>query len=77
MKKRNQDLKIGDRVLLLHMEGEDLYDIEGIVTGTKIVPREKGSESGFMYTINWFDEDENLISDLPMSPDVDKWVKID
>jgi hypothetical protein len=77
MKKRNQDLEIGDRVLLLHMEGEDLYDIEGIVTGTKVVPKEKGSESGFMYTINWFDEDENLISDLPMSPDVDKWVKID
>jgi hypothetical protein len=77
MKNLNQKLKEGDRVYLLHMEGEDLYDIEGIVTGTKVVPREKGSESGFMYTINWFDEDENLISDLPMSPDVDKWVKID
>jgi hypothetical protein len=76
MKNLNPVLKIGDRIHLLHMEGERLYDIEGIVTGTKVVPKGNGSESGFMYTVDWYDEDENLIDNLPMSPDIDKWLKI-
>jgi hypothetical protein len=76
MSKLNPVLKNGDRIHLLHMQGESLYDIEGIVTGTKVVPKGIGSESGFMYKVDWYDEDENKIDDLPMSPDIDKWLKI-
>ena len=77
MKKRNQDLKIGDRVLLLHMEGVDLYDIEGIVKEISPIPKFTNEDLGFMYKVEWYDDEGNVISTLSMIPETDKWVKID
>ena len=77
MKKRNQDLEIGDRVLLLHMEGEDLYDIEGVVKEISPIPKFTNEDLGFMYTMEWYNDEGNVISTLSMMPETDKWVKID
>lgn len=77
MKKRNQELKKGDRVLLLHMEGEELYDIEGVVQEISPVPKFSNQDLGFMYVMKWYDDEGNVISTLSMMPETDKWVKID
>ncbi len=77
MKKRNQELKVGDRVLLLHMEGEDLYDIEGVVKDISPIPKFTNEDLGFMYKVEWYDDEGNVISTLSMMPETDKWVKID
>lgn len=74
--KKNAKLKVGDRVLLVHMQGEPLSDIEGVVTEIVEAPKRNIEDSGIMYKMKWFDEDNNQISKLPLLPETDKWLKL-
>jgi len=74
--KKNAELKVGDRVWLIHMQGEPLYDIEGVVTEIVKVPKRDIEDSGIMYKMKWFDKDNDVISKLPLLPQTDKWLKL-
>jgi|LauGreDrversion4_2_1035121.scaffolds.fasta_scaffold504557_1 hypothetical protein len=74
--KKNAELKVGDRVWLIHMQGEPLYDIEGVVTEIVKVPKRDIEDSGIMYKMKWFDKDNDEISKLPLLPQTDKWLKL-
>jgi hypothetical protein len=74
--KKNAELKVGDRVWLIHMQGEPLYDIEGVVTEIVKVPKRDIEDSGIMYKMKWFDKDNDQISKLPLLPQTDKWLKL-
>ena len=74
--KKNAELRVGDRVLLVHMQGESLSDIEGVVTNISQAPKSSIEDSGVMYNMKWFDEDNNQISTLSLIPETDKWLKL-
>jgi hypothetical protein len=74
--KKNAELKVGDRVWLIHMQGEPLYDIEGVVTEIVKVPKRDIEDSGIMYKMKWFDKDNDKILKLPLLPQTDKWLKL-
>jgi hypothetical protein len=74
--KKNAELKVGDRVWLIHMQGEPLYDIEGVVTEIVKVPKRDIEDSGIMYKMKWFDKDNDEFSKLPLLPQTDKWLKL-
>ncbi len=73
-KKQNPKLKEGDRIVLIYMPGED------IDTGTKgkvkkITPQPSfGSEFDYMYDVEWYDEDDKVISTLSLIPQSDTWM---
>ena len=71
---KNPKLKKGDRIVLIYMPGED------IDTGTKgkVIKIGKqpsfGSEFDYMYDVEWYDDDENVISSLSLLPQSDTWM---
>jgi len=73
-KKQNPKLKEGDRIVLIYMPGED------VDTGTKgkvikITPQPSfGSEFDYMYNIEWYDDNEKVISNLSLIPQSDTWM---
>lgn len=73
-KKQNPKLKEGDRIVLIYMPGED------IDTGTKgkVIKIGQqpsfGSEFDYMYDVEWYDDDENVISSLSLIPQSDTWM---
>jgi hypothetical protein len=73
-KKQNPKLKEGDRIVLIYMPGED------IDTGTKGKVIEIGqqpssnSEFDYLYEMEWYDDDENVISSLSLLPQSDTWI---
>ena len=73
-KKKNPQLKVGDRIVLIYMPGED------IDTGTKGRVKKIGQAPSFggspdyMYYVEWFDDDNNVISTLSLLPDADSWI---
>jgi hypothetical protein len=73
-KKQNPKLKEGDRIVLIYMPGED------IDTGTKGKVKRIGqqpsfgSEFDYMYDVEWYDDDENVISSLSLLPQSDTWM---
>ena len=73
-KKQNPKLKEGDRIVLIYMPGED------VDTGTKgKVKRISqqpsfGSEFDYMYDVEWYDDDEKVISTLSLLPQTDTWM---
>jgi len=73
-KKQNPKLKEGDRIVLIYMPGED------IDTGTKGKVKRIGqqpsfgSEFDYMYDVEWYDDDENVISSLSLIPQSDTWM---
>jgi len=74
--KKNPKLNVGDRVLLVHMEGETLYDLEGEVIRIENVPKFDKNSSGIQYNVKWFDEDGKVVSNLSLIPETDRWLKI-
>jgi hypothetical protein len=73
---KNPELNVGDRVLLVHMEGETLYDLEGEVIRIENVPKFDKNSSGIQYNVKWFDEDGKVVSNLSLIPETDRWLKI-
>lgn len=73
-KNKNPKLKVGDRIVLIYMPGED------IDTGTKGKVKNvgdqpgSGSEFNYMYNMEWYDEDGNVISTLSLLPQSDTWM---
>jgi hypothetical protein len=73
-KNKNPKLKEGDRIVLIYMPGED------IDTGTKGKVKKIGqqpsfgSEFDYMYDVEWYDDDENVISSLSLLPQSDTWM---
>jgi hypothetical protein len=73
-KKQNPKLKEGDRIVLIYMPGED------VDTGTKGKVKRIGQQPSFgtefdyMYDVEWYDDDENVISSLSLLPQSDTWM---
>jgi hypothetical protein len=75
MKKiKNPELKIGDRVILVYMPGEDLDS----GTKGKVIKIEKSPDFGdgvnYQYRMEWYDDDDKVISTLAMIPNSDSWL---
>jgi hypothetical protein len=73
-KNKNPKLKEGDRIVLIYMPGED------VDTGTKGKVKRIGqqpsfgSEFDYMYDVEWYDDDEKVISTLSLLPQTDTWM---
>jgi len=73
-KKQNPKLKEGDRIVLIYMPGED------VDTGTKGKVKRIGqqpsfgSEFDYMYDMEWYDDNEKVISTLSLLPQTDTWM---
>jgi hypothetical protein len=70
----NPKLDVGDRIVLVHMDGEDI----GPGTKGEVIQMEKipsfGSSVDYQYRVNWFDDEGKIISTLSLLPDVDGWM---
>jgi len=74
MSKLNPELKKGDRIILVHMDGESLgTGIKGEVTGISQTPSFGGKDS-YQYNVRWFDEEGKQFSQLDLLPDADAWI---
>ena len=73
-KNKNPKLKAGDRVVLIYMPDESLD------TGTKgkVIKIGQqpsfGTEFDYMYDMEWYDDDGNVISTLSLLPQGDTWM---
>lgn len=73
-KKKNPKLKEGDRIILIYMPGED------IDTGTKGKVKSIGQApsfgggSDYMYNVEWYEDDDKVISTLSLLPETDSWI---
>jgi len=73
-KKQNPKLKEGDRIVLIYMPGEDVdTGTKGKVKGIGQQPS-FGSEFDYMYNMEWYDDDEKVISTLSLLPQSDTWI---
>ena len=74
MSKKNPQLQEGDRIVLIYMPGESLD------TGTKgkVLKIEKapsfGGKDGLQYGVEWYNDDESVISSLSLLPESDTWI---
>jgi hypothetical protein len=74
MSKKNPQLQEGDRIVLIYMPGESLD------TGTKgkVLKIEKapsfGGKNDFQYSVEWYNDDESVISNLSLLPESDTWI---
>jgi hypothetical protein len=75
-KEINPELKGGDVIMLLHMEGEPIPTGSlGIVKGKIDQPRFSSTDPGYGYAVEWYDKDTNkFLSKLPLFPEADGWV---
>jgi hypothetical protein len=75
-KSKNPKLKEGDRIILIHMDGESLDPgTKGLVMGIEKVPHFSPNDLGYAYKVKWYDEDEdNPISALSLLPETDSWM---
>jgi hypothetical protein len=73
--KINPKLKEGDRIVLVHMDGESLgTGIKGKVTKIEQTPKFSSSDLGFQYAVEWYDYDDKVISRLSLIPESDAWI---
>jgi hypothetical protein len=73
-KKKNPELKEGDRIILVYMPGENLgTGTKGVVKKIEKTPS-FGESSGYQYSVDWFDENDKVISTLSLLPGVDSWL---
>lgn len=73
-KKKNPELKKDDRIVLIYMPGEDIdAGTKGKVTNVSKAPS-FGGKSDFIYNVEWYDDDDKVISLLSLLPDNDSWI---
>jgi hypothetical protein len=74
-KEINPELKKGDVVMLLHMEGESVpVGSRGFVVKKIVQPKYIPTDSGYGYKVEWYDIKNKLISKFPLFPESDGWV---
>jgi hypothetical protein len=74
MSKLNPELKKGDRIILVHMDGESLgTGIKGEVLGISKTPS-FGGQNSYQYNVQWFDDEGKQFSQLSLLPDADAWI---
>lgn len=71
----NPKLKVGDRIKLILMDGEDIpMGSKGIVIGFNNQPKMKSTDSGVGYWVEFYDDDyEKFLSKLTLLPEDDIW----
>jgi hypothetical protein len=75
MSKLNPELKKGDRIVLVYMDGETLGPgTKGEVLEIGNAPKFSPKDLGYMYNVQWFDEDGKPISRLSLLPETDAWI---
>jgi hypothetical protein len=73
-KKKNPKLKVGDRIILIYMPGEDIdTGTKGRVKNIGQAPSFGGS-SDYMYNVEWLDDDDEVFSTLSLLPESDSWI---
>ena len=73
-KKKNPQLKVGDRIILIYMPGEDIdTGTKGRVKNIGQAPTFGGSPD-YMYNVEWLDDDDKVISTLSLLPETDSWI---
>jgi hypothetical protein len=73
-KKKNPPLKEGDRIILIYMPGENLDPgTKGKVTKIEKTPS-FGDGSDYQYRVEWFDDNNKVISTLSLIPGSDSWL---
>ena len=73
-KKKNPKLKEGDRIILIYMPGEDIdTGTKGKVKSIGQAPS-FGGESDYMYNVEWYEDDDKVISTLSLLPETDSWI---
>jgi hypothetical protein len=72
----NPELKEGDVIMLLHMDGESLpVGSRGVVKGKVNQPRFKSTDPGYGYDVEWYDRKTGKrIHGYPLLPEDDGWV---
>lgn len=72
----NPKLEIGDRIILVHMDGENIpIGTKGKVVGLNQQPKFKQTDSGYGYWVEFFDSESNkFISKLTLIPEDDIWL---
>ena len=73
-KKKNPKLKEGDRIILIYMPGEDIdTGTKGKVKSIGQAPS-FGDEPSYMYNVEWYEDDDKVVSTLSLLPEVDSWI---
>ena len=73
-KKKNPQLKKDDRIILIYMPGEDIdTGTKGKVKSIGQAPS-FGGESDYMYNVEWYEDDDKVISTLSLLPETDSWI---
>ena len=73
LRKINPELESGDRIMLLHMDGEPLETgVKGKVIKKTNMPKFTSSDLGYLYEVEWYD-DGKVISKLSLIPETDGW----
>lgn len=78
----NPELKPGDRIIVIYMQGESYDSTGGIEFGAtrgKVIkkinqPKFKPSDPGYGYYVEWFNDEGEIISKLPLFPESDGWM---
>lgn len=71
----NPKLNVGDRIVLVYMDGEPLGPgTKGKVKRITNVPKFSDSDSDYQYDVEWFDEEGKVTSTLGLIPELDAWM---
>lgn len=71
----NPKLEVGDRIILVHMDGEDVGPgTKGKVIKIETTPSFGVFSTNYQYRVNWFNDEGEVISTLSLLPDIDGWL---
>jgi len=74
-KQINPELKKGDRIILIHMDGESIVaGTKGEVIEKEKVPKFSKNDLGYQYRMKWYDNEGNVVSLLSLIPEDDGWI---
>ncbi len=74
-KQINPELKKGDRIILIHMDGESIVaGTKGEVIEKEKVPKFSKNDLGYQYRMKWYDNEGNVVSSLALIPEDDGWI---
>ena len=75
LKEINPKLKIGDRVILIHMSDYSVpIGYKGLVRGITPLPKFSKNDPDFGYLMKWFDDEGKQIGTYTLIPNDDAWL---